>query len=59
MFKGTRVPMRSRFEYLECNHTLEEFLECFPTVSREMPLKVLEFSESALIDVDEVIEKLP
>ena len=34
VFKGTRVPVKSLFDYLEDNYTLEEFLECFPTVTR-------------------------
>ena len=49
VFKGTRVPVRSLFEYLESNYTLDEFLECFSTVKREMALRVLERSESALL----------
>lgn len=49
VFKGTRVPVRSLFEYLERNYTLDEFLECFPTVSRQMARNILESSESALL----------
>ncbi len=49
VFKNTRVPVRSLFEYLEGNYTLDEFLECFPTVSREKALQILEHSESALL----------
>jgi uncharacterized protein (DUF433 family) len=37
VFKGTRVPVRTLFEYLEDNYTLEEFLECFPSVLRAIP----------------------
>jgi uncharacterized protein (DUF433 family) len=48
VFTGTRVPIESLFKYLEGNYTLEEFLECFPTVTREMAVGVLERSESAL-----------
>lgn len=48
VFKGTRVPVKSLFDYLEDNYTLDEFLECFPTVTREMACGVLEMSESAL-----------
>jgi len=51
VFKGTRVPVKSLFDYLEDNYTLEEFLECFPTVTREMACRVLERSESALLAV--------
>jgi uncharacterized protein (DUF433 family) len=51
VFKGTRVPVKTLFEYLENNYTLDEFLECFPSVTRELAVKVLERSESALIAV--------
>lgn len=49
VFKGMRVPVRTLFEYLEGDYTLEEFLECFPSVTREMVHKILERSESALL----------
>jgi uncharacterized protein (DUF433 family) len=49
MFKGTRVPVKTLFEYLERDYSLEEFLECFPSVTRELALQVLERSEQALL----------
>jgi uncharacterized protein (DUF433 family) len=49
VFKGTRVPVRTLFEYLENDYSLEEILECFPSLSREMVRKVLERSEQALL----------
>jgi uncharacterized protein (DUF433 family) len=49
VFKGTRVPVKALFEYLENNYTLDEFLECFPSVTRELARQVLESSESALL----------
>jgi uncharacterized protein (DUF433 family) len=49
VFKGTRVPVKSLFEYLENDYSLEEFLECFPSVTREMARQVLECSEQALL----------
>ena len=49
VFKGTRVPIKTLFEYLENNYSLAEFLECFPTVSREVARQVLECSEQALL----------
>jgi uncharacterized protein (DUF433 family) len=48
VFKGTRVPVRTLFEYLENNYSLEEFLECFPSVTRDSARRVLERSEQAL-----------
>ncbi len=49
VFKGTRVPVKTLFEYLERNYTLDEFLECFPSVTRALACRVLERSESALL----------
>lgn len=49
VFKGTRVPVKTLFEYLENDYSLEEFLECFPSVTREMARAILERSESALL----------
>lgn len=49
VFTGTRVPVKTLFDYLEDNYSLDEFLECFPTVSREMAHGVLEQSKNALL----------
>ena len=35
VFKGTRVPVKTLFDYIENNYTLAEFVECFPSVTRE------------------------
>jgi len=47
VFRGTRVPVKTLFECLENNYSLDEFLECFPSVTREMARRILERSESA------------
>ncbi|MBI4624891.1 MAG: DUF433 domain-containing protein [Verrucomicrobia bacterium] len=49
VFKGTRVPIKTLFDYLENNYSLDEFLECFPSVTREMAFRVLKRSEFALL----------
>lgn len=49
VFKGTRVPVKTLFDYLEDNYSLDEFLECFPSVTRAMACRILERSESALL----------
>jgi uncharacterized protein (DUF433 family) len=49
VFKGTRVPVKSLFDYLEHDYSLEEFLECFPSVTRDLACQVLEHSEQALL----------
>jgi len=42
VFSGTRVPVQTLFEYLEAGDTIDEFLEGFPTVTREQVLALLE-----------------
>ena len=42
VFVGTRVPVRSLFDYLEGGETLEEFLHQFPSVKREQTIAVLD-----------------
>jgi uncharacterized protein (DUF433 family) len=42
VFRGTRVPVQTLFDYLEGGETLELFLQGFPTVSREAALAALE-----------------
>ena len=44
VFRGTRVPVRSLFDWLE-TETLDDFLENFPAVSREQAIDVLHFAE--------------
>ena len=45
VFAGTRVPVESLFDYLINGSSLEEFLECFPTVKREDALLILSHSK--------------
>jgi uncharacterized protein (DUF433 family) len=42
VFKGTRVPVKTLFEYLENDYSLEEFLDCFPSVTRAMARELLD-----------------
>jgi uncharacterized protein (DUF433 family) len=42
VFRGTRVPVQTLFDYLEDGETLEDFLEGFPTVSRSLAVEALE-----------------
>jgi len=48
-FRGTRVLVRTLFEYLEAGHPLERFLEGFPTVRREMALHAIEEAKDSLL----------
>lgn len=47
-FTGTRVPVQSLFDYLEGSSSLEDFLEDFPSVSREAAIAVLEVAKERL-----------
>lgn len=49
-FRGTRVPFQNLLDYLEAGDTLDEFLEQFPTVTREMAVEALEDSLLARIE---------
>jgi uncharacterized protein (DUF433 family) len=49
VFRGTRVPVQTLFEYLEGGDTLEDFLEGFPTVSRELAIRALEEAKHLLL----------
>jgi uncharacterized protein (DUF433 family) len=49
VFRGTRVPVQTFFEYLEEGDTLEDFLEGFPTVSRYLAICALEEAKHLLL----------
>lgn len=49
VFQGTRVPVETLFEYLEGGDTLEDFLEGFPTVSRDLAVEALEKAKQLLL----------
>jgi uncharacterized protein (DUF433 family) len=48
VFRGTRVPLRSLFDYLEGGETLDEFLRQFPSVRREQAIALLELARENL-----------
>lgn len=49
VFRGTRVPVQTLWDHLEGGDTLDEFLDGFPTVSRELAIAVLEQAKDLLI----------
>ena len=49
VFRGTRVPVQTLFDYLEGGETLEDFLVGFPTVSRQLVLQALEEAKQLLL----------
>ena len=48
VFVGTRVPFRNLIDYLEGGYSLEEFLDAFPSVSREQAIAALEAADEAV-----------
>ena len=49
VFRGTRVPVQTLFDYLEGGETLEDFLAGFPTVSRELAVQALQEAKVLLL----------
>lgn len=49
VFAGTRVPVQTLIDYLEADDSLNDFLEDFPSVTREHAIAVLELAKSALL----------
>ena len=44
VFRGTRVPVKTLFDYLENGESIDDFLEGFPTDSRQLAIQVIEES---------------
>ena len=49
VFVGTRVPVHALIDYIEGGHSLNEFLDDFPTASRDLAIAALEQAKSRLI----------
>ena len=48
IFVGTRVPIKNLFDYLAGGHSLDDFLDDFPSVSREQAVKTIDMAREAL-----------
>jgi len=49
VFAGTRVPIQTMLDYLEAGDTLDDFLDQFPTVSRDQAVAFIEFAKEAAL----------
>jgi uncharacterized protein (DUF433 family) len=49
VFAGTRVPVQTLIDYLEGNETIDDFLEGFPTVTREQVVAFLEEAKDRVV----------
>jgi uncharacterized protein (DUF433 family) len=50
VFYGTRVPVQTLLDYLEAGETIDDFLEGFPSVTREQIISFLEQAKDRLIE---------
>jgi uncharacterized protein (DUF433 family) len=50
VFTGTRVPVKALLDYLAAGHSLEEFVDDFPSVSLERARQVLDMFQEILLD---------
>ncbi len=50
VFMGTRVPIQSLIHHLKAGESLDDFLEGFPSVSREQTIAFLEFALTMAIE---------
>ena len=48
VFRGTRLPVETLFQYLADNQTVEYYLETFPSVTREQVLAVLHYGQQRI-----------
>lgn len=49
VFRGTRVPFKILIEYLEGGETLDQFLDQYPSVTRELAIAAIEDARSSLV----------
>jgi uncharacterized protein (DUF433 family) len=49
VFSGTRVPVQTLLDYLEAGDSIDDFLEGFPTVSRDRVIAFLETAKDQLV----------
>jgi uncharacterized protein (DUF433 family) len=49
VFRGTRVPFQNLLDYLEGGETLDEFLDSFPSVTREQAIAALEHAKALVV----------
>jgi uncharacterized protein (DUF433 family) len=49
VFRGTRMPFQSLLDYLEAGQTLDDFLDDFPTVTRQTAVQALEHAKQLVV----------
>jgi len=54
VFRGTRVPVQTLFWHIESGVTIDEFIEDFPSVSKQQAINLLEFSNLFFSDPESI-----
>lgn len=49
VFAGTRVPVKNLIDYLEAGESIDDFLEAFPSVTRDQAIAALEAARESLL----------
>ena len=49
VFRGTRVPVQAMFDYLEGGETLDQFLDQFPSVSKQQAVAALDLARDSVL----------
>jgi len=57
VFRGTRVPFKNLLDYLEGGHTLDEFLQEFPSVTRDAAIAALEHAKELVSEYSEWLDQ--
>jgi len=50
LFRDTRVPVQSLIDFLEGGETIDQFLELYPSITRQRVLAVLDFANSQIVE---------
>ena len=50
VFVGTRVPLQNLIDYLEGGESVEDFLQAFPTITREQVIAVIEAGKLKMLE---------
>jgi uncharacterized protein (DUF433 family) len=50
VFPGTRVPVQTLLDYLEAGDSIDDFLDGFPSVTREPVIAFLEQAKDKLVE---------
>lgn len=59
VFKGTRVPVQTFFDYIEGDETIEAFLDDFPTVKKEQVIQLLEYLKKQALNAPKMVLNRP